>query len=118
SIVFLLIGFEVHTRALVAAWQAVAAAFIAVVASRAIIVSLTAAAVHRTRERIPWPWTTVLTWGGLRGALSMVLALSLPIAIAHRSLIVTMTFGVVTLSILAQGLSMPSLLERLSLTGG
>jgi monovalent cation:H+ antiporter, CPA1 family len=118
SIVFLLIGIEVHTGALIAAWQAVLAAFIAVVASRAIIVSLSAAAVHRTRERIPWPWTIVLTWGGLRGALSMVLALSLPLEFPSRSLIVTMTFGVVTLSILVQGLTMPPLLERLGLTGG
>ncbi len=118
SIVFLLIGFEVHTGALVGAWQAVVAAFITVVAARGIIVGLTAALVRRTRERMPWPWTLVLTWGGLRGALSMVLALSLPLALADRSLIITMTFGVVTLSILGQGLTMPPLLERLSMTGG
>jgi CPA1 family monovalent cation:H+ antiporter len=118
SIVFLLIGFEVHSGALLAAWQAVVAAFLAVIAARGIIVSLTAAAVRRTKERIPWSWTPVLTWGGLRGALSMVLALSLPPEFAHRSLIVTMTFGVVTLSILGQGLTMPTLLRRLSLTAG
>ena len=118
SIIFLLIGFEVHSGALVAAWQAVLAAFIAVVAARGIIVGLTAAVVRRTRERLPWSWTMALSWGGLRGALSMVLALSLPLALADRSLIITMTFGVVTLSILGQGLTMPALLERLSLTGG
>ena len=48
----------------------------------------------------------------------MVLALSLPPEFGHRSLIVTMTFGVVTLSILGQGLTMPMLLRRLSLTAG
>jgi CPA1 family monovalent cation:H+ antiporter len=41
--------------------------------------------------------------GGLRGALSMVLALSLPETFPSREQIVTTTFGVVVLSILLQG---------------
>lgn len=58
-----------------------------------------------------------MTWGGLRGGLSMVLVLALPKAFPHRELLVTMTFGVVILSILIQGLSMTVLLRRLGLTG-
>jgi monovalent cation:H+ antiporter, CPA1 family len=118
SIVFLLIGFEVRSGALLAAWQVVLAAFLAVVVARAVIILLTAAAVRPTAERLPKRWTVIMTWGGLRGALSMVLALSLPLVLPHRSLLVTMTFGVVTLSILGQGLTMPALLRHLSVTGG
>ena len=40
----------------------------------------------------------------------MVLALSLPESMPNRSLLITMTFGVVALSILGQGFSMPALL--------
>jgi monovalent cation:H+ antiporter, CPA1 family len=71
------------------------------------------AVLGRTRERFPISWATVLTWGGLRGALPMVLALSLPRDFAHRELIVNMTFGVVAISILVHGLSMSSLLKGL-----
>jgi CPA1 family monovalent cation:H+ antiporter len=46
----------------------------------------------------------------------MVLALALPADFAHKELIVTMTFGVVVLSILIQGLTMAPLLRRLGLS--
>jgi CPA1 family monovalent cation:H+ antiporter len=57
----------------------------------------------------------VLGWGGLKGGISMVLALSLPLAFPHRGLLITMTFGVVILNILVHGLSMSPLLRRLGL---
>ena len=66
-------------------------------------------------ERFPWRWSVVLTWGGLRGALAMVLALSLPQDFAYRDLIVSMTFGVAVISILVQGLTMSSFLARLGI---
>jgi CPA1 family monovalent cation:H+ antiporter len=46
----------------------------------------------------------VLTWGGLRGGLSVALALSLPSS-PERDTLVALTYCVVTFSILAQGLS-------------
>jgi CPA1 family monovalent cation:H+ antiporter len=57
-----------------------------------------------------------MTWGGLRGALSMVLALSLPFNFPNRDLLVTLTFGVVVLSILVQGGTMRVLLHRSGFT--
>jgi CPA1 family monovalent cation:H+ antiporter len=123
SVVFLLIGFEVRLDALAAAWVPVTVAFFAVLVGRAAAVGATALALRRTEEAIPPRWALVLTWGGLRGGLSMVLALALPRAFLHRDLIITMTFGVVVASILAQGLTMGPLLRRLGLaardsTGG
>jgi Na+:H+ antiporter len=115
SIVFLLIGFEVKLGALIASWQAIIAAFLAVLVGRAIVVSSATALLRLTRERIPRTWAAVLTWGGLRGGLSMVLVLSLPADFPHRGLLTTMTFGVVILSILVQGLSMAPLLRRLGI---
>ena len=117
SIVFLLIGFEVQLGRLIEVWRPIVAAFVVVLLARAATVGLATLAVSRSRERIPWRWAPVMTWGGLRGALSMVLALSLPDTIPDRPLIIAMTFGVVTLSILGQGLSMPLLLRRLGLGG-
>jgi CPA1 family monovalent cation:H+ antiporter len=49
--------------------------------------------------------TTIMTWGGLRGGISVALALSLPQGEA-RDAIVTVTYAVVAFSILVQGLTL------------
>ncbi len=54
---------------------------------------------------MPWSWNFVLIWGGIRGALSMVLALSLPQHFPFREMLINLVFGVVLLTILIQGLS-------------
>jgi CPA1 family monovalent cation:H+ antiporter len=53
----------------------------------------------------------VLTWGGLRGAISVALALSLPRA-HERDVILVMTYVVVVFSILVQGLTIGPLARR------
>ncbi|HEU4407070.1 MAG TPA: Na+/H+ antiporter [Polyangiaceae bacterium] len=118
STVFLLIGFEVDAGRLLASWLPIVAAFAAAALGRAAVVAGVVALLGRTREAVPWRWAPVLTWGGLRGGLSMVLALGLPQGFPHRDLLVTMTYGVVLLSILVQGLTMGPLLRRLGLSGG
>jgi CPA1 family monovalent cation:H+ antiporter len=115
SVVFLLIGFEVSPSALLAAWPEILLAFVVVVLARAVVVYGVGGLLNRTKERIPPNWLAVMTWGGLRGALSMVLALALPFDFPNRELLITLTFGVVLLSILVQGLTMQPLLRRVGL---
>jgi CPA1 family monovalent cation:H+ antiporter len=115
SIVFLLIGFEVAYGNLAAEWREVLIAYAAALAARAAVIALTTLLLSRSRERIPARWSAVLTWGGLRGALSMVLALGLAPDFAGRPLLVTMTFGVVVISLVLQGLTMPWMLRALKL---
>ncbi len=55
----------------------------------------------------------ILTWGGLRGGLSIALALSLPENM-HRDMFVAITYIVVIFSIIVQGLSIGSLYKMLS----
>jgi len=52
----------------------------------------------------------ILTWGGLRGGISVALALSLP-ASKERDIIVTITYIIVVLSIVIQGLTIKKLVE-------
>jgi CPA1 family monovalent cation:H+ antiporter len=118
SIVFLLIGFQVHISDLVASWQMILAAYLSVTLGRALVIFGVSSIFRISRERIPWSWSTVLTWGGLRGALPMVLALSLPANFAHRDLLVTMTFGVVMISILLHGVTASPLLKLLGIVSG
>ncbi len=116
SIIFLLIGFEVRLPDLFRNWQLILSAFLAVLLGRAVVVFGMSALVARGANRVPPAWQAVLSWGGLRGGLSMVLALSLPGDFPNRSLLIAITFGVVLLSILVQGLTMGPLLRRLGLT--
>ncbi len=115
SIVFLLIGFEVRLKTLFTYWLPILIAYLVVTLGRALVIVVSRALLSATRERFPWRWSIVLTWGGLRGALPMVLALSLPPTFAHRELLVSMTFGVAVVSILVHGLTMSGLLRRLGL---
>ena len=114
SIVFLLVGLHVNMRALTGAWLLILAAYAAVTLARAgVVFGVLALERWSRREPCPSSWGAVLTWGGMRGSLSMVLALALP-SIAERDLLVTVTFGVVLLSILLQGLTIKPLLLRLA----
>jgi CPA1 family monovalent cation:H+ antiporter len=117
SLVFLLIGLEVHVAQLLVEWRPILIAYVSVTVGRALVVFLASALLRTTREAIPWRWSLVLTWGGLRGALSMVLALALDEEFPNRQLIITMTFGVVLISIVIQGISAEPLLRALGLIG-
>jgi CPA1 family monovalent cation:H+ antiporter len=118
SMVFLLIGLEVQLDALLHSWKAILVAYVVVTGGRALVIFAVSGLLHRTREQIPWPWSVVLTWGGLRGGLPMVLVLSLPRDFAHRDLLVAMTFGVVMISILAHGTTVAPLLRWLGIVRG
>ena len=54
----------------------------------------------------------ILTWSGLRGGISIALALSLP-ASPHRDVILMVTYGVVVFSILVQGLTIRKVVRAL-----
>ncbi|MGC9335114.1 MAG: cation:proton antiporter, partial [Anaerolineae bacterium] len=105
SLVFLLIGLSVELNMLWENLGPIAVGVVAVVGSRAIVVygfSALARLLRRT-PRIPLRWRHVLFWGGLRGAISLALALTLPVTMPDRGELQAMTFGVVLFTLLAQG---------------
>jgi CPA1 family monovalent cation:H+ antiporter len=59
----------------------------------------------------------VITWAGLRGAVALAAALSLPTSLPGRDLLLTLTFVLALFTILAQGLTTRPLLERLGVGG-
>lgn len=113
AVLFVMIGLELVRLDFDStfAWAA-ALAIPAVLAARFLSVGL-AALVPGLRQDFPPSVVGILTWGGLRGGISVALALSLP-AGAHRDEIITVTYVVVVFSILVQGLTLSRLLRRWS----
>ena len=112
SALFLLIGFEVVVLSvspplLVAALAAVPLAL----AARWISVAVPLTVLRRLGREYSKGAIPVLAWGGLRGGISVALALSLPM-IPEKPLLLTMTYGVVLFSIIVQGLSVEWVIRR------
>jgi Na+:H+ antiporter len=115
SLIFLLIGLEVHVGSLLRSYRLVLSAVLAVIIGRALSVYLLVPATNALAENIPVKWQHVLFWGGLRGALALALALSLDSSFPSRGRLLDLTFGVVVFSILIQALTIRPLLRLLRL---
>jgi monovalent cation:H+ antiporter, CPA1 family len=111
SLVFLLIGIEVHVFDLLRSGRAVLLALAAVLLGRALAVYVLIPATNLKSPRVPASWQHLLVWGGIHGGVSMALALSIDPAITERNTILTMTFGVVAFSIVVQGLTLKPFLR-------
>ncbi|MGA9534089.1 MAG: Na+/H+ antiporter [Anaerolineales bacterium] len=112
SAVFLLIGSDMELPALIGHWQPIVWAIAAVLLARSISIYL----LSRLGGDMPSPWRHVLFWGGLRGAIALALALSLPAGLGpERDQVILMSFGVVLFTLVGQGLTMDWLVHRLKL---
>jgi monovalent cation:H+ antiporter, CPA1 family len=112
SFVFLLIGSEVNVRQIFSYLLPISVALAAVLISRALVVYGLTFLSNLRGTKVPFSYQHILFWGGLRGALSLALALSLPAAFADRELLRVMTFGIVLFTILVQGTTMQFLIRR------
>ena len=118
SIVFLLIGDQIRFTVLAENWRIIAITLIAMLVTRAIaIYTLSALSNRFAAAPLPLSEQTVLWWGGLRGSVSIALALSVPVILPDRSEIIATVFGVVLFTLLVQGLTIDPLLKRLNLLG-
>ena len=101
---FVLIGMEVLLVAFsVNELVAAGVAIVVTLSARLLTVGMPVHLLDRAFDLPRGSWK-VLTWGGLRGGISVALALSLPAGL-ERNTVVALTYGVVVFSILVQGLS-------------
>jgi monovalent cation:H+ antiporter, CPA1 family len=113
AVLFVLLGIEVLVFVFTA--KLLAAGLIAVaitLAARLLTVGIPVAALHRVFHALPAGSWRVLTWGGLRGGISVALALSLP-AGPPRDAVLALTYAVVVVSILVQGLTIGRVVRSL-----
>ena len=113
SVVFLLIGVTVATMPFRSYGAVLLTSVVVVLLGRGLTVYPLSLLFLRSRWAISLREQHILWWGGLRGALALALALSMPPTLPLRDEIVVVTFGVVAFSIVVQGLTMPLLLRRL-----
>lgn len=112
AVLFVLIGMEVLLIAFsVPVLLAGAVAIAVTLFARAVTVGLPVRALGQ-RFGLPAGAWRVLTWGGLRGGISVALALALP-AGPHRDTVLALTYCVVVFSILAQGLTIGRVVRSL-----
>ena len=112
AILFLLLGFTLLSLEHVASAARIMAGGIAL----AVLVRLISVGLPSAFLRLPFlrkaRGVAVLTWGGLRGGISIALALTLPQS-PYRADLLTICYAVVVFTILVQGLSMPWLIRSL-----
>ena len=111
SVLFVLLGLEV--LAISFRWNSLASGIVAIVAVTAVRMAVVAAIICVARVMQPDHSSSILTlsWGGLRGGLSIALALAVPTG-EGREWILATTYIVVVFSIVVQGGSMDRFLRR------
>lgn len=103
SLAFLLLGLRADLSLLVSYAPFIGAAFLAILFARIVSVYPIMGLSHVLGERISHAYTKLLAVSGLRGVISVALALSLPEGFPYREIIIAMTFGVALLSLVVQG---------------
>jgi CPA1 family monovalent cation:H+ antiporter len=88
------------------AWQAVAPLLGAVVP-----------VLRRADTGADWRERLAVGWSGMRGAISLAAALALPASLGERDALIFVTVGVIAVTLVGQGLTLPLLLRKLGLDG-
>lgn len=111
AVLFLIIGLEVMVLSLdLKLWTAGVVMAVLVLICRLISVGIPVNLLRKLNREFHPHAVKILTWGGLRGGISVALALSIPPG-PERDLIVAVTYVIVVLSILVQGLSIGKLIK-------
>ena len=130
SLLFLLLGIQIGESHLLPALAAIGLALAGIVIGRAAMIYTflplhDALARRMTRKKPPGPsslfpppepvparWRPILLLSGLRGALSIALVLSLPVALPDRNLLESIVYGVVLVTLLGQGIGLRAYLPH------
>jgi CPA1 family monovalent cation:H+ antiporter len=121
SIIFLLIGIELSVLELQSQAYDILTSILIVygigLVARAAVSHGGGYLVSKIDRPIPVSWRHMIAWGGLKGALSMIMVLQIPQYWEDFDLLLGATFGVVFLSLMLQGLTLRPLVRLLRLGG-
>lgn len=118
AVVFLLVGLAIPPARLLDYLGPILWGIVAILVGRAFVVYVILGGASRLAvrpgmaERIPVSWMHVLFWAGLRGAVALAMALSLPADIPQRTLLQEVTFGIILFTLLIQGTTIGWVVDR------
>ena len=117
SLIFLLVGLSVDLSSLSRFVGPIGWAILAVLVARAITVFGLVPIINRfpNAEPVDARYQTIMFWGGLRGAVALALALSLPATFPFRDIVIALSIGIVLFTLLSGGLTMKPLIQLLGL---
>lgn len=118
ALVFLLVGLAIDLGRLIETVPSIIWGVVAILAGRALVIYVIFGLVSKLAVRlrgghpVPLAWLHVLFWAGLRGAVAVAMALSLPVDFPERALLQQITFGIVLFTLLVQGTTAEWVIER------
>ena len=104
ALAFLAIGAAIDVASLSGELRAIAVGVFAVVLARALFVYVPYVFI---RSRAPIGWAHVMFWSGLRGAIAFAATLALPADLPQRQLLQNISFGIVLVTLIVQGMTAP-----------
>lgn len=110
SLIFFMLGLQINQIHFGEKWKLIIPAVLIVLVARTLAVYLSL-----SFEKFPMKWKHLINWGGLKGSLSVALALSLPNDFPGRDTIQALTFGVVIFSLIFQSWSLDPFIKFLKL---
>ena len=117
ALIFLLAGVTISFEMFTDQWLAIMIGIAAVFTARVIIIFGIFPLMNRLPIITPVPFNqqVVLTWGGVRGTVTLALALSLPLSLGYWYTIQSIAFGVVLFTLFVQTTTMNPILNKLNL---
>ena len=118
ALVFLLVGLAIDLARLIYTLPSIIWGVVAILAGRALVIYVLFGPASRLAARlcggyqVPLAWLHVLFWAGLRGAVAVAMALSLPVDFPERALLQQITFGIVLFTLLVQGTTAEWVIDR------
>jgi CPA1 family monovalent cation:H+ antiporter len=116
AMLFLMVGIALPTQRLVASAGLALGAYVIMLAARAVPVYTLLGLSDVRGSSIPWSWRHMTFWGGMRGALSVALALSVAAYPGVDPQVSVVAYGMVVLSLLVQGTLLLPIADLLGLS--
>lgn len=118
SMIFLLAGITVTLSMFTDQWLAIVIGIIAAVLARIVMIfgTFPVLKILPGVDAVPLKQQVVLAWGGVRGTITLALALSLPLTLDYWYTIQSIAYGVVLFTLFVQATTMGPLIRKLDIT--
>ena len=117
AMLFLISGVTIQIAMFTDQWLAIIIGIVAALVARAVAVFLVVPGLNLVPklEPVSLPYRVVMYWGGIRGAITLALALSLPTELPYWWTVQSIAYGVVIFTLFIQAPTMPLLMNKVAL---